>query len=59
VLFLSTAGNALHDALHIFYNLIAEEAMKTMGEVRAMFNTDPIIMGIIEPSEQICQSYGY
>jgi tetratricopeptide (TPR) repeat protein len=58
LLYYYTYGSVLA-ALHRPSNNYCEEAMKIMGEVRAMFNTDPIIMGIIEPSEQICQSYGY
>lgn len=35
------------------------EAVDILGKVRKGFSQDTIIMQIIEPSEQICQSFGY
>jgi len=58
VLYYYTYGSVLA-ALHRPANNYCEDAMKVLGEVRAMFSTDTTIMAIIEPSEQICQSYGY
>ncbi|HNS64314.1 MAG TPA: tetratricopeptide repeat protein [Anaerolineaceae bacterium] len=53
-----TYGSVLA-GMHRQSNNYCEEAMKVLGEVRKAFSEDPTIITIIEPSEQICEGYGY
>lgn len=41
------------------YNDYCEEAMKVLSEVRAEFSDEPVIIDIVQASEQICASFGY
>ena len=53
-----TYGSVLA-GMHRQSNNYCEEAMKILGEVRNAFADDPTIIAIIEPSENICEGYGY
>ncbi len=53
-----TYGSVLA-GMHRQSNNYCDEAMKVLGEVRKAFSEDPTIITIIEPSEQICEGYGY
>lgn len=58
VVYYYTYGSVL-SALHRPYNNYCEEALKVMGEVRAVYSNEPIAMSVVESSEAICQSFGY
>jgi tetratricopeptide (TPR) repeat protein len=46
-------------ALHRESNGYCEKAMEILTLVRRAFSSDTIIMGVVEESEAICESYGY
>jgi tetratricopeptide (TPR) repeat protein len=58
VVYYYTYGSVL-SALHRPYNNYCEEALKVMGEVRALYSNEPVAMSVVESSEAICQSFGY
>jgi tetratricopeptide (TPR) repeat protein len=58
VVYYYTYGSVL-SALHRPYNNYCEEALKVMGEVRAVYSNEPVAMSVVESSEAICQSFGY
>lgn len=58
VVYYYTYGSVLA-GLHRKSNPLCEEAVNVLGMVRDRFSTDDLIMQIIEPSEEICASYGY
>jgi len=53
-----TYGSVLA-GMHRPINNYCEEAMKVMQEVRDAYGSDPTVIAIIEPSEAICEGYGY
>lgn len=58
VVYYYTYGSVLA-GMHRPNNKYCEEAMAVLSEVRKGFSGDDVIMQIIEPSIQICQSFGY
>jgi len=58
VVYYFTYASALA-GMHRPYNDYCQEAMQVMSEVRRGFSQDTTILSIIEPSEQICESFGY
>lgn len=50
---------AVMAALHRETNGYCEKAMEILEMVRNAFSDDTIIMGVVEESEAICESYGY
>ncbi|MCE1253014.1 MAG: hypothetical protein LWX83_05630, partial [Anaerolineae bacterium] len=57
VVYYYTYGSVLA-GMHRPYDDKCTEAVQILGEVRDGFKDDPIIINIIEPSEQICASFG-
>lgn len=58
VVYYYTYGAALA-GMHRSSNNYCAEAVQVLGEVRRAYAQDRIVMGIVEPSERICQSFGY
>lgn len=58
VVYYYTYGSALA-GMHRPYNNYCEEAMQILRDVRRGFSEDTVIIQIIEPSEEICRSFGY
>jgi tetratricopeptide (TPR) repeat protein len=58
VVYYYTYGSVLA-GLHRKSNPLCDESVKVLGMVRDKFASDELIMQIIEPSEEICASYGY
>lgn len=58
VVYYYTYGSALA-ALHRETNGYCVEAMQVLGEVRRQFGSEPVVMQIVESSENICLSMGY
>ncbi|MEA4907478.1 MAG: tetratricopeptide repeat protein, partial [Anaerolineaceae bacterium] len=57
VIYYYTYGSVLA-GMHRPVNNYCAEATQVLAEVRAGFSNDPTILSIIEPSEEICRSYG-
>ena len=45
--------------MHRPTNDFCREAMRVLADVRASFSNEPVIMNIVETSEEICMSFGY
>jgi tetratricopeptide (TPR) repeat protein len=58
VVYYYTYGSVLA-GLHRKSNPMCDESLRVLGMVRDKFSSDPLIMQIIAPSEEICASYGY
>lgn len=58
VVYYYTYGSALA-GLHRESNGYCTEAMQILGEVRRQFSDEPVVMQIVQSSENICTSLGY
>jgi tetratricopeptide (TPR) repeat protein len=58
VVYYYTYGSALA-GLHRQSNGYCTEAMDILGQVRAQFGSEPVVMQIVQSSEDICTSLGY
>jgi len=58
VIYYYTYGSVLA-GMHRTYNDYCREAMSVLSDVRADFASEPVIMQIVDASEEICISYGY
>lgn len=58
VVYYYTYGSVLA-GLHRKSNPLCDESVRVLSMVKEKFSTDEIIMQIIEPSLEICASYGY
>jgi tetratricopeptide (TPR) repeat protein len=58
VVYYYTYGSVLA-GMHRQSNGYCEKAMEILGKVRSAYSEDALILSIIEPSEDICRSYGY
>ncbi|WP_322805674.1 tetratricopeptide repeat protein [Thermanaerothrix sp.] len=58
VVYYYTYGAALA-GMHRPSNNYCAEAMQVLAEVRQAYAQDTVVMGIVEPSERICESFGY
>ena len=58
VVYYYTYGSVLA-GMHRPSNGYCAKAMEILGKVRAAYSEDALILSIIQPSEEICRSYGY
>lgn len=58
VVYYYTYGSVLA-GMHRESNGYCEKAMEILHKIQDAYSTDPVTLSIIEPSIEICQSYGY
>ena len=58
VVYYYTYGSVLA-GMHRPSNGYCAKAMEILGKVRAAYSEDTLVLSIIQPSEEICRSYGY